>query len=297
VVNVPIPEGYLKPEGTLEINQEGTYNVTEYSNANFNVQKEQTSVVPKEEKQILTPSENKFFDKVTVEPIPSQYIVPSGSIDIVNTNEVDVTKYEKAQIIDENLKAENIAEGVEVLGITGTHAGGGIDTSDGTITPDKVLKDEIGYAKDERIVGAIETYDYSTSNEVKPEIDRLFNTISDYENTIIAGSSMGGIFAYYMGVKYSNIFKLAICFSPAFCLYEENAFKQNLIKLNKLNNKFYLLVGDIEYENQFVSLTKYTYEFMKGSGFNVYYKHDLEGIHHESFWNKYFNDALDYLDK
>ena len=29
---------------------------------------------------------------------------------------------------------------------------------------------------------------------------------------------------------------------------------------------------------------------------NVYYKHDLEGIHHESFWNKYFNDALDYLE-
>jgi hypothetical protein len=36
---------------------------------------------------------------------------------------------------------------------------------------------------------------------------------------------------------------------------------------------------------------------MKASGFNVSYKHDLERIHHESFWNKYFNDALDYLDK
>ncbi len=132
---------------------------------------------------------------------------------------------------------------------------------------------------------------------LKPEIDNLFNTLSDYENTIIAGSSMGGIFAYYMGVKYANIFKLAICFSPAFCLYEENAFKQELNKLNKLNNKFYLLVGDVEYENQFVSLTKFTYEFMKDKAMNVYYKHDLEGIHHESFWNKYFNDALDYLDK
>ncbi len=133
-------------------------------------------------------------------------------------------------------------------------------------------------------------------NELKPEIDKLFNTLSDYGNTVIAGSSMGGIFAYYIGAKYSHIFKLAICFSPAFCLYKEDSFKKELNKLNVLNNKFYLLVGNIEYENQFVSLTKYTYEFMKNKGMNVCYKHDLEGIHHESFWNKYLSDALNYLD-
>lgn len=133
--------------------------------------------------------------------------------------------------------------------------------------------------------------------QLKPEIDKLFNTYTDYENTVIAGSSMGGIFAYYMGVKYQNIFKLAICFSPAFCLYDEKQFKEELKKIKTLKNKYYLLVGDIEYENQFVSLTKYTYEYMKNSKFNVYYKHDLEGIHHESFWHKYFDDAIDFLNK
>ena len=133
-------------------------------------------------------------------------------------------------------------------------------------------------------------------NDLKPEIDRLFNTLTDYNNTIIGGSSMGGLFSYYMGVKYANIFKMAICFSPAFCLYEEDVLKKELLNLKTVNNKFYFLVGDIEYEKQFVDLTKYTYEYMKKIKIDVSFHHDLEGIHHESFWNKYFNNALDFLD-
>lgn len=133
-------------------------------------------------------------------------------------------------------------------------------------------------------------------NDLKKEIDNMFMTLSDYNNTIIGGSSMGGLFAYYMGVKYSNVFKLAICFSPAFCLYEESYFKEELSKIKGLNNKYYFLVGNIEYEQQFVSLTKYTYEYMSNKKYSVCYVHDLEGIHHESFWNKYINNALDYFE-
>ncbi|MBQ8292573.1 MAG: alpha/beta hydrolase [Bacilli bacterium] len=128
-----------------------------------------------------------------------------------------------------------------------------------------------------------------------PTIDKLYRT--NNVNTI-CGSSMGGLFAYYLGMKYPNVFKNSICFSPAFCLYQEDHVKEELKKLKLNTNKFYLLVGNLEYEHQFVSLTKYTYELMldKGFGKNLKYVHDLEGIHHESFWNKYFNDALEFID-
>ena len=56
-----------------------------------------------------------------------------------NTEEYDVTQYSTAQIKDENLKAENIAENVEVLGITGTFRGG-IDTSDADVTANDILE-------------------------------------------------------------------------------------------------------------------------------------------------------------
>lgn len=37
VVNVPIPEGYIKPSGTKEITENGTHDVTEYGSVNVNV--------------------------------------------------------------------------------------------------------------------------------------------------------------------------------------------------------------------------------------------------------------------
>ena len=136
--------------------------------------------------------------------------------------------------------------------------------------------------------------------KIKPTIDEMFFTKPDKNETIIAGSSMGGLFAFYMGIKYKEIFATSFCFSPAFCLYHEEAFIKELtdyeINIEELGN-MYLLVGDVEYENQFVSLTKKTYEILLNKKMNknkIKYIHDLNGIHHESFWNKYLNDAFDF---
>ena len=52
-------------------------------------------------------------------------ITPSGNINITDTQQTDVTNYATAQVVDANLTAENIAAGVTVLGIVGTHQGGG----------------------------------------------------------------------------------------------------------------------------------------------------------------------------
>ena len=43
-------------------------------------------------------------------------ITPSGKIEITNTEEINVTNYETAQVVDSNLSAENIKEGVSILG-------------------------------------------------------------------------------------------------------------------------------------------------------------------------------------
>lgn len=49
-------------------------------------------------------------------------ITPSGNINITNTSQTDVTNYATAQVVDANLIAANIADGVTILGVTGTHA-------------------------------------------------------------------------------------------------------------------------------------------------------------------------------
>lgn len=119
---------------------------------------------------LVTPDDGYILEEVKVKvDVP----IPEGNIDITNTEEYDVTKYATAQIKDDNLKPENIAEGVEVLGIEGTFRGG-IDTSDATATSDDLLKGKTAYANEKKLVGTIEDYDYSTSENVGVEYTDAF---------------------------------------------------------------------------------------------------------------------------
>lgn len=48
-------------------------------------------------------------------------IIPEGEKEITSTESVDVTTYATARVVDENLTSGNIAEGVSILGVVGTH--------------------------------------------------------------------------------------------------------------------------------------------------------------------------------
>lgn len=50
---------------------------------------------------------------------------------------------------------------------------------------------------------------------LKPYIDEMYRTLPDRENTIIAGSSMGGLMALYGACAYNQYFQRAACLSPS----------------------------------------------------------------------------------
>ena len=50
---------------------------------------------------------------------------------------------------------------------------------------------------------------------LKPYIDETYRTLTDRKNTIIAGSSMGGLMALYGATTYNHIFQRAACLSPS----------------------------------------------------------------------------------
>ena len=167
------------------------------------------------------------------------------------------------------------------------------------------LFSSLEYLEEETIGGIIESFGEKLGdwivNNLKKEIDKLFKTLPDKKNTSIIGSSMGGLFAFYMGLKYKDVFDLAGCFSPAFLLYENNKFIEELEKYQVSEElpKLYFLVGNIEFENEFIIQTKDAYDIFKNKGVSdekIKLIHDLEGIHHESFWNKYLDDLFDFYE-
>ena len=58
------------------------------------------------------------------------------------------------------------------------------------------------------------TMDYIVRS-FKPMIDRHFRTLPGRENTLIAGSSMGGLMSLYAATNYNHVFSRAACLSPS----------------------------------------------------------------------------------
>ncbi len=66
-----------------------------------------------------------------------------------------------------------------------------------------------------RIEGAGKEYMDWLVGTLKPAIDKNLRTLPDRKNTIICGSSMGGLMALYAALKYNRYFQRAACLSPS----------------------------------------------------------------------------------
>lgn len=66
-----------------------------------------------------------------------------------------------------------------------------------------------------KIRGKGKTYMNWLIRTLKPEIDQKYRTLPDRLNTIICGSSMGGLMALYGASVYNHVFQRAACLSPS----------------------------------------------------------------------------------
>lgn len=93
------------------------------------------------------------------------FIQPAGKKELTGTNEVDVTNFATAQVVDENLIAENIKSGVSILGVEGTHEGGGelYEVMDASELPEDAPNGSLALVEGEPIP---EAYTVSSVNEL-----------------------------------------------------------------------------------------------------------------------------------
>lgn len=81
-------------------------------------------------------------------------------------------------------------------------------------------------------------------NTLKPYIDKNYRTKPDVKNTVIFGSSLGGLVSFYAVLKYPETFGKAGVFSPSLW-YTDDIYKL-MEQAPKTKAKIYFLAGDSE---------------------------------------------------
>ena len=137
------------------------------------------------------------------------------------------------------------------------------------------------------------------ANTLKPYIDRTYRTKKQARNTVLAGSSMGGLISFYTGMKYPEKFGKLLIFSPSFWFADEevNDFIRNNSQKKVRRTKFYFLAGKKE-SPEMVSDIKEMIPLIQRKGVpekNILTKFDAYGTHSERYWSMEFGSAYLWL--
>lgn len=127
-------------------------------------------------------------------------------------------------------------------------------------------------------------------NNLKPYIDQNFRTKPQREYTGIAGSSLGGLFSFYIGLKYQSIFSKIGVFSPSFWFNDKiYVFASNFIQQYS-NMGFYFICGGQESTSMVPDMLRMVSQ-LKQQGFKQEIISEVvkqDGSHSEWFWKREF---------
>lgn len=84
---------------------------------------------------------------------------------------------------------------------------------------------------------------------LKPFVDRNYRTLPDRENTILCGSSMGGLMALYGAVCYNRVFQRAACLSPSVWIDADQVLQMIAGAKMKNDTCIYMDYGSVEMYN------------------------------------------------
>ncbi len=144
--------------------------------------------------------------------------------------------------------------------------------------------------------GQGDLYAHFIMDDLKPYIDMNYRTLPDRENTVIGGSSLGGLISYYMVLQYDEVFGKAIVFSPSFWFDDSvNIFAENFVK--EFDSKIYITSGLNEDVDMVPDINE-VLSILTEEGFTedeIISIVRSDGTHSEWFWNREFDEAYLWL--
>lgn len=130
---------------------------------------------------------------------------------------------------------------------------------------------------------------------LKPFIDKKYKTLPSKENTIIAGSSMGGLISYYAMLQYPGVFGKGGIFSPAFWTATPSIKTVSTTLGEKMDGKLFFYMGEQE-GGTYVQDMKDVQEILgERSDAMIYAVIDPEAGHNEQAWRKWFAEFYNWI--
>jgi predicted alpha/beta superfamily hydrolase len=131
---------------------------------------------------------------------------------------------------------------------------------------------------------------------LKPYIDKNYRTKPKSKNTIIMGSSLGGLVSYYAALKYPDVFGKVGAFSPSF--WFSNKIYTLTEQTPKIKTKIYFLCGDKESDDMVKDMTKMEHLLDTKRCYCLHLtksKIVKDGEHNEKLWRDGFVKAVLWL--
>jgi len=137
-------------------------------------------------------------------------------------------------------------------------------------------------------------------NTVKPLIDSTYRTKPDRKNTIVGGSSAGGIISFMLVWEHPDVFSKAICMSPAFKSLSPGGwdYTTTVQRSSRPTNPIFLYIdnGALGLDSQLQPGIDAMLTALKSKGYkdghDFLFLLDPTGKHSEADWAKRFPRAL-----
>ena len=133
---------------------------------------------------------------------------------------------------------------------------------------------------------------------LKPYIDNNYRTLPEAKNTVLGGSSLGGLISIYGVCAYPQIFGKVLNFSPAYWINENdlNSYIQNQT-IDLSTHKIYTVAGKNESPTITTEINLIQDKLLnKNLPLNrSLIKIDADGTHSEAYWKREFGAAYLWL--